>query len=335
MNNDKSKLLKKIALFVSVIGASFSIQAAEYTMKMGTATVDDVQTYTLNVLSKRIEERSGGRIKTEVYPGAQLGSNARMIEGLQFGTLEFYVGPYVYLVGVDSRYQITDAPGVFRDFEHAQATLTDPEFLDAFREFGDEKGILSVGTFVNGATAFATNFEGTKLDDFNGTKIRVLASEIEREGVGTLGATAVPVDFSEITAVLQQGAIDGVKSVPVAFNSLKLYDIVENVTATETDFIGGGMFVSKVWFESLPEDLQQIVLEETANFVPEAWAYSIKQHNEAYEVWENNGGTVYRLSDSEKDELSARLGGIAEDVLMQNEKTNEAFMLLRRIADKY
>src|SRR5690606_17552832 len=250
---------------VSAIAGAFSLAAVcalglagntamakEYKMKLATATVNDVQTEAIKRLAKRIEARSEGRIKTELYPAAQLGSNTRMIEGLQFGTTEFSTGPAAYLVGVDSRYQAMDVPGVFKDARHAQRTFSDPEFREYFMAMGESKGLVGLGMYIYGNTAFTTAFEGKTLADFQGKKVRVLASRIERKGAELMGATAVPVDFSEMVTALQQGTIDGIKSSPPAFTSLKLYNIVNNITATEDGVMGEVMLASKVWWDTLP-----------------------------------------------------------------------------------
>lgn len=225
-------------------------------MKLATATVNDVQTEAIKRFAARVEERSEGRIKTELYPAAQLGSNARMIEGLQFGTVEFYTGPAAYLVGVDSRFQVTDLPAIFEDARHAQRVFSDPTFRETFLNLGADKGLVGLGTYIYGNTAFATAFPGDTVEAFNGKKLRVLASKVERKGVELMGATAVPIDFSEVATALQQGTVDGMKSSPPAFTSLKLYDIVKHITATEDGVMGEVMMVSKIWWDTLPEDLK-------------------------------------------------------------------------------
>lgn len=322
-----------LMVFASTFGGS--AVAAETTMKLGAATVNDVQTYALEQLAKRISERSNGRIKTEVYPGAQLGSNARMIEGLQFGTLEFYVGPYAYLVGVDPRFQVTDVPGVFRDIKHAQATLTDPEFANELLAIGEKKGIKGLGTLAYGSTAFATKFAGASVSDFKGKKLRVMASPMERNGVNLLGATAVPIDFSEVSTALQQGTIEGMKSSPIAFTSLRLSDLIDHITATELDVMAIGMFASKTWFDGLPTDLQQIVVEETKAIEPELWAYAIKDQEKAYKDWQAAGGTVHHLSEGEKQELAANMKKMATELLGDDKRTGTTFNKLLDVAAKH
>ena len=332
---------------VSAIAGAFSLAAVcalglagntamakEYKMKLATATVNDVQTEAIKRLAKRIEERSEGRIKTELYPAAQLGSNTRMIEGLQFGTIEFYTGPAAYLVGVDSRYQAMDVPGVFKDARHAQRTFSDPEFREYFMAMGESKGLVGLGMYIYGNTAFTTAFEGKTLADFQGKKVRVLASRIERKGAELMGATAVPVDFSEMVTALQQGTIDGIKSSPPAFTSLKLYNIVKNITATEDGVMGEVMLASKVWWDTLPDDLKAIVKEEAVALEPELYDFVLQDQANAYKTWQEQGGNVFQLPEDERAKLLENMKQATIELMAENKANAEVMDLTLKVAER-
>src|SRR5689334_2988090 len=86
--------------------------AAQTTMKIGTATINDVQHEWAKRFAAQVEKTGGGKLKVEVYPAEQLGSNPRMIEGLTLGTVEGLIGPPEFMVGIDPRYQVMGAPGL-------------------------------------------------------------------------------------------------------------------------------------------------------------------------------------------------------------------------------
>ena len=190
-------------------------------MKLATATVNDVQTEAIKRFAARVEARTKGRIKTKLYPAAQLGSNQRMIEGLQLGTIEFYTGPAAYLVGVDARYQVMDLPAIFTDARHAQRTFSDPEFRKVFLNIGNAKGLVTLGTYIYGNTAFATSFDGGTLEAFKGKKLRVLASKVERKGVELMGATATPTLAETVTVDTARGPAEA----PLTPATVAVYDL--------------------------------------------------------------------------------------------------------------
>lgn len=336
-SNRKSfrNLFLAISVAATALSSTVCLAADVITMKLGTATVNDVQVEAIKRFGERVEKRSQGRIKAELYPGAQLGSNARMIEGLQFGTLEVYVGPPAYLVGVDPRFQVLDTPGVFEDMDHARRTITDPEFWDAFLSLGEQKGLVGVSLFIYSPTSWATREPLRDLEDFQGLKLRVMASEMEREATGGLGATAVPIDFSEVVPALQQGTVDGMKSGMSAFTAIKVYDVVKYATLTHEAIIPEVMMVSKMWFDRLPPDLQKILVEEGKAIEPGLYEYTVKAQEEAKKIWEENGGEVIEFSADERARMMKELSTVADEVLGNAPKVSEMYQLLVRTADKH
>ena len=64
-----------------------------YTMKLGHAsTTESTRHKALLEMEKYVEEKSGGRLQVEIYPGAQLGDETAMIEAMKLGTQEAFVG---------------------------------------------------------------------------------------------------------------------------------------------------------------------------------------------------------------------------------------------------
>jgi TRAP-type C4-dicarboxylate transport system substrate-binding protein len=194
------------ALFAACIAAP---AAAQVTMKIGTATINDVQHEYAKRFAAEVEKRAGGKVKVEVYPAEQLGSNPRMIEGLSLGTVEGLIGPPEFMVGVDPRFQIMGAPGLVTDMEHAARLAADAEFRRALFAFGDAKGIKGIGLVMYGPNSYATRRPVRKLADFQGMKIRIFASPMHTLAMEKLGATGVPMIPSEALQAIASGAIDG------------------------------------------------------------------------------------------------------------------------------
>src|SRR4051812_20795661 len=178
------------ALFAACIAAP---AAAQVTMKIGTATINDVQHEYAKRFAAEVEKRAGGKVKVEVYPAEQLGSNPRMIEGLSLGTVEGLVGPPEFMVGVDPRFQILGAPGLVKDMPHAVRLASDPQFRNALFGFGESKGIKGIGLVLYGPNTYATRKPVRSVADFKGLKIRIFASPMHTLAMQHLGATGVPM----------------------------------------------------------------------------------------------------------------------------------------------
>ena len=101
-------------------------QDKTFTMKLSTATINDTQHEWLKRFAALVEKDSGGRIKAEIYPASQLGSIPRQIEGVQFGSIQGWMGPPEFLVGVDERFEALSAPGLFSSVDQVMKVIAGP-----------------------------------------------------------------------------------------------------------------------------------------------------------------------------------------------------------------
>ena len=199
-------------------------------MKIGTATLNDMQHEFMKRYQAAIEKDSKGRIKVEIYPASQLGSIPREIEATQFGSIQAWVGPPEFLSGVDRALRSAErAEYVQRRRAREPRALNDKEFSDAFLGLGADKGLKGLALFVHGPTAFDTRKEVNSPDDLKGMKIRVLAAPLQMEQITRFGGTPVPMALDQVLPALQQGAIDGVMSDLPVFTSLHYADAAKYV----------------------------------------------------------------------------------------------------------
>jgi TRAP-type C4-dicarboxylate transport system substrate-binding protein len=149
--------------------------------KCATATINDVQHELCKRYVARLEKRTNGAIKGQAFPASQLGSIPRMIEGVQLGTIEGWIGPPDFLVGVDPRFQVLTAPFLFNDMDHSFRVLNDKEFLDKFLVLAEGKGLRGVSLVPYGPASFVSRAPIRTPDDMKGKKYRVRTFLDERD----------------------------------------------------------------------------------------------------------------------------------------------------------
>ena len=130
------------AALVAAWPGSAAAQEKSMTIKLATATLNDGQHEWMKRFAAAIDKSTSGRIKAEVYPASQLGTIPRMIEGTQLGSIQIWVGPPEFLVGVDQRFELLSVPGLFQNDQQAVKTVADPEFSKAFLAIGVNKGLV-------------------------------------------------------------------------------------------------------------------------------------------------------------------------------------------------
>lgn len=302
-------------------------------MKVGTPTLNDVQHEWMKIFQRILEADTSGQIKVEIYPASQLGSIPRMIEGTQFGSIQCFVGPPEFLVGVDSRFEVLGAPGLFKDMAHANRAIQDAAFNKAFLALGANKGLKGVGIFVSGPTIFNTRTRIEKLGDFEGQKIRVLASAIQTEQLKKVKATAVPMPLGEVLPALQQGTIDGVMSVLSVLAALRFYDAAKYVVETDQAMVTVASVVSKQWYDALPPALQMKVDEAGHKASVEVFPWAVDFTTKQRAAWTANGGVITELSAEDRTEFVKRVRPIGAEVTAKKAPERELFELLSKTAE--
>jgi TRAP-type C4-dicarboxylate transport system substrate-binding protein len=299
-----------------------------YVMKLGTATINDSQHEWIKMFVAAVEKASGGRIKGEIYPASQLGSIPREIEGVQFGSIQGWIGPPEFLVGVDERFEVMSAPGLFTSLEQANRVIADPAVQKMVMGFGANKGLHGVSLFAYGPSSVGTRKPVRHLAEFKGLKLRVLASPFQNELVSRMGGTPIAMTLGDVLPALQQGAIDGTISAMPVFTTMHYYDAAKYVTDTGQPFIFSVAEISKKWFDSLPADLQKIVTDEGAKTGKAIEPWALKFFAEQRKAWTANGGELIQLPAAEQAEFIKRISNIGDDMSKSKPGLNEAFKSL-------
>ncbi len=302
-----------VAILLTALGGEAMSQAI--VMKLSTATLNDTQHEWMKRFAVAIEKNSNGRIKAEIYPASQLGSIPRQIEGTQLGSIQAWIGPPEFLVGVDQRFELLSVPGLFKSDDQALKTIADPEFSKAFLALGANKGLVGATLFPSGPMSFVTRAPMRTLADLKGKKIRVLASPFQMEQLTRLGGTGVPLSLGDVLPALQQGTLDGAMSALPVFTALQYYDSAKFINETGHAFVFTTVVFSKRWFDGLPPDLQGIVLatsQELRDGITAWWADFLVQQRK---VWVEKGGEITTLSAADKSELMHKMAPIGPDIV--------------------
>ena len=310
-------LLALAATAIAVSSLAFApapVRAAEpIIMKMGTATLNDMQHEFLRRYQAAVDKDSKGRIKVQIYPASQLGSIPREIEATQFGSIQAYVGPPEFLSGVDPRFEALSAPNLLGNLEHATRVLNDKEFSTAFLSLGADKGLKGIALFVHGPTAFDTRKPVNTFADLKGMKIRVLAAQLQMEQIARFGATAVPMALDQVLPALQQGAIDGVMADLPVFTSLRYADAAKYVFEADQAMLCSIVVISKQWYDGLPPDLQTIVTSDGTKVAHDLLPWIVQYTSEQKKLWLSQGGVIVTPTPEQHraiDALMASVDGI-------------------------
>jgi TRAP-type C4-dicarboxylate transport system substrate-binding protein len=324
-----------LAALLLAVPSPNTASAADFVMKFGTATFNESQHQYIKFYKEAVEKASGGRIEVGIYPRSELGPIPRMIDGLQLGTIEAYIGPADFYVGVDPRFGVLSTPMLFKNNDHASATVLDPDLNEHLLGLGAPKGLIGLGTFGLGASNYAAKSPILRLADFSGKKLRVNATAMEREKMRRLGATAVPMPLNEVLPALQRGVIDGTMSGTSVFVAFKFIDVVKTITVTNDTMLVSLAMVSKVWLDKLPPDLRKIVVDKgrETQVRTNKWEQPFSKTLE--KKWQEMGGQMHTLPPEDMAKMASLLKSVGDDVSKDQPPVLDLLKKVRAVAAKH
>jgi len=323
-----------LAAFAVPASPAFA-QSAPIVMKLSTATINDTQTEWMKRFAAAVEKDSGGRIKGQIYPASQLGSIPRQIEGTQFGAIQGWIGPPEFLVGIDERYEVLSAPGLFSSREQYQHTIDDPVVRNLVLGLGASKGLIGAGIFPIGPSSIDTRKPVKRLADYSGLKIRVLASQFQTELIKRMGGSPVSMTLGDVLPALQQGAIDGTLTTVTQYTTLHYIDAAKYVVETGQPYVSSIAVLSKKWVDGLPPDLQKIVRDDAAKVSQDVVPFIYQFYDEQRKIWLSQGGSLTSLPPDDQAAMMAKISTIAQDVSASKPQLNAAVKVVFGVAAKY
>lgn len=289
--------LARLAAALALGALAAGAQAQQFTMKLSTPTNNDVTVEWMKAFKAGVEARAGGRIKVEIYPASQLGPIPRTVEGVALGTIELTAPAVGFMIGLEPRFQVFDAPGLFDSVAHAQKVLTDPEIKRRLATFGEAKGVEPLFTFVNGPLMLLSHKPIRSLADFKGQKIRVPgAAPLQVEPFKQLGASPVSMPLGEVLPAMQNRAIDGLIAGFVIYVAFKYYDVAKGLTQLPGSFLVAAGLVNRKFMKSLGPELEAIVRDEARKAEDLFATRGVEDLKRIQGAWEKNGGETITLA---------------------------------------
>ena len=213
--------------------------------------------------AKRVEERTNGGLKIEVFHSAQLGVEEDIIEQIRQGanigqnTDSARLGNYVPGIAV------MNGPYFAETLEDVWKLVDSPTVASWSEELADKHGLKVVCfDWVQGARHFFTNKPIRTPADLEGLRIRTPPAPIWQESIRALGAAPTAMAFGDMYPGLQQQAIDGVELVYANIPGGRFYEVLKYANETGHILLINFQVVSSQWFDGLPEEHQTALVEE-------------------------------------------------------------------------
>lgn len=217
----------------------------------------------MEYMAERTAEYSEGKMRIDVYPSQQLGTERELLELLQIGSVDITKVSSSVIEGFDPIYKVFSVPFLFADEDHRYRVWDGDvgrELLDA----GERIRLMGLTYYDAGTRSFYTKDRAIHHpDDLSGLRIRVQESPAAIQMVNLLGGNATPISWGELYTALQQGIVEGAENNPPSFHLSGHFEVSGYYSLNEHTAVPDILYASLHTWERLNED-QQAILRRAA-----------------------------------------------------------------------
>lgn len=213
--------------------------------------------------AKRVEQRSEGQIKVEIFPAAQLGSENEMLQKVRLGAIDTGISSLNYMIKYEKAFAAVVMPYVFDSYEHAHRVLDGPA-MNWLAPLAEKQGFVILSNLEWGFRNLTNSKRPiNKPEDVRGLKIRV-PPVVELEAtMKALGADVGKIGFKELPKALAEGVVDGQENPLNVIYYNRLHEVQKHIALTRHVYYNTLHLMSvKTWAKLTPAQ-QQIVREES------------------------------------------------------------------------
>jgi tripartite ATP-independent transporter DctP family solute receptor len=218
---------------------------------------DSPRQHSAELFAKRMGELTNGQVKVEIYSDAELGSEAKSLEGLQTGTIDF--GIIAIFPNVVQSAKVLELPFLFRDFNHWKASIHGTPGKRV-AESSKGTGLRVLGYQFGGWRDMYGNKEVRGMKDLVGLKIRTQQTPAYVNLFKAAGAIPTPIAWTETYMALQQGTVDAAETLFSSMVDQKQYEVSKFGTVSNHAVTTVAFIVSEAKWASLPEKVRQAIV---------------------------------------------------------------------------
>ena len=251
---------------LAAVALAFSMGvAAKTTLKfsIGAPESSGGEILGMKALKEYVEFKSGGEIEIRLFFNT-FGGSLQVTEQVKNGTLEMALTDDSVLGSFHKPMQVFQIPYLFASSPVAWEFMKSPFVRELNDDMRKATGIRTLALSENGFRNLTNSKRPvTKVEVFDGVKVRVMQNNIFLDTFKTLGTNAVPMAFGEVFTALETKTIDGQENPFVTIETSKFNEVQKYLSVTRhayTPFLV--LYSKKLWDQLNPQE--QAVLREAA-----------------------------------------------------------------------
>lgn len=288
---------------------------------------------------EKVEELTEGQVEIKFFPGEQLGKGADTLDLVKTGAADIGNVSQGYVSGTMQLSSVVSLPGLMDTVEQStrasfdlisSSPVLEKDFLD--------NGVRPLLSYSSTPYEFWTTKKPvTSVADLKGLKIRTSGGSANIH-IESVGSTPTSISAPEQYEALERHTIDGTLFTINSIPSYNLHEVVNYATVGA----GGGpnlglVFINEDVWQSIPEHLQEKILEATDS-VLEEFSTALTEEGENIQKQYEESGEI-EFIEVDEDEFKEAAKTVIDDWVETNEAkglpAQETFDLYKEALEKY
>ncbi|MEG2140314.1 MAG: TRAP transporter substrate-binding protein [Bilophila sp.] len=265
-----------------------------------------------------VEEKSGKKMRIQIFGNTQLGSDRVTTEAAQAGTLDMSSSSSPNLASFSDAYMAIDLP-----------YITSPKYQEKLYKALDEgdlgKYLDKVAASIGLKTIMFSeygyrNFTSTKkpltgAEDLMNLKIRTTDSPVEVAVATELGMNPAPVAWGETYTALQQGTVDGEGNTFSLLNDAKHSEVLKYAMDSNHNYSMHILLMNKKKWDSLTPEQQGILTDSAKEALAWQRKETVKLEEKAWKAFRDKGIKITELTDAQRQVLKDKTAPVREQFI--------------------
>jgi C4-dicarboxylate-binding protein DctP len=244
------------AAAAAVFAVPATVNAAPMVLKFSHVVAEKTPKGQAALKFKQVAERLlSGKVKVEVYPNSQLFGDAKEMEALALGDVQFIATSLSKFGKYTKKLQVFDLPFLFKDMDAVDRFEQSKVGQGLLRSM-ENRNYLGLAYWHNGLSQMSANRPLLVPADAKGLTFRIQQSDIIAASYQDIGANVLKLAFSKVYQALQAGTVNAQENTWSNIYSKKFYELQKHFTESNHRVIDYMVLVNATWWNGLPADIR-------------------------------------------------------------------------------
>ena len=288
-------------------------------------TETNPQATALAAMAEELSTLTNGNFTLDIFYNSELGSEMEAVELCRNNTVQMVTSNVTNMATYQENCGVFALPYLFHSSDDMLEYLaTSPIAYDMWEQLEENTGLVTLGFQCGGSRCLST--KGVKTasspDGLKGIKVRSMDAVVWQDVISALGATPVPVAYTELYTALQTSVVQGQDNPAGNTVDGKFYEVLDTFYETEHCYLISAFYSNSDAWDSLPDDYKSVLLGRFQKYQGNQFQADMTAFTEnCYTVMKDAGMTIVSQDELDMDAFYAS----ASEMIDSKYKSNAVY----------